>query len=75
MKSKLGAAFAAACILVCGTVGASAAPLITNGGFETGYFTGWTITGDGVFVTNNGADINPAGAGYLPNSGNCIARG
>jgi len=29
---------------------AHAASLVTNGGFETGDFTGWTVAGDGIAI-------------------------
>ena len=35
-----------AAILVLSAVGASAAPLVSNGDFETGTFAGWTLSGD-----------------------------
>jgi hypothetical protein len=46
-------------LLACWTTSASAQQLIVNGGFETGDFTGWTITGVG---GDNFIDTNPADA-------------
>jgi hypothetical protein len=45
-------------------------PLVQNGGFETGDFTGWTLNGDGSpydFVTSSG------GTGITPHSGSYFA--
>jgi hypothetical protein len=42
-------------LLACG---AAHAGLIVNGGFETGDFTGWTVTGANVLNTNYGISTN-----------------
>ena len=34
---------------ICAVTPARAAPIVTNGGFETGSFAGWVLTGDGSF--------------------------
>jgi hypothetical protein len=66
MKTSLMAA-AGAALVTFGTVGsASAASLITNGGFETGNFTGWAQSGNLGFTS---VVSNPSGA----NSGNDYA--
>ena len=41
--------------LACGAANAS---LVSNGGFETGDFTGWTVTGPNVLNTNYGISTN-----------------
>ncbi|MGP8243845.1 MAG: hypothetical protein ACLQVN_04910 [Bryobacteraceae bacterium] len=49
-------------LLACG---AAHAGLIVNGGFETGDFTGWTVTGANVLNTNYGiSTINPEDGVY-----------
>src|SRR5689334_18970366 len=52
MKKQFLIAFASALVL---TSGAARADLVVNGGFETGDFTGWTLTGNSGFIsiTNN----------------------
>jgi hypothetical protein len=47
-RSLLG--FAACALLLCGA-GQARANLIVNGGFETGDFTGWTLTGNPGFIS------------------------
>ena len=41
----LSRAFAAGRVLVCFATASARADIITNGGFETGDFSGWTATG------------------------------
>jgi hypothetical protein len=49
-------------LLACG---AAHAGLVVNGGFETGDFTGWTVTGANVLNTNYGiSTINPEDGVY-----------
>jgi hypothetical protein len=60
-----GAALALATAL--GSTGAQAANLITNGGFETGDFTGWTVSANATGVVTAGFD------GEVPNSGTYFA--
>jgi hypothetical protein len=59
--------FLSGCLLtLLGSGAALAAPLIINGGFESGDFTGWTTSGSGSVQCG---DIN-----YPAHSGNCAAR-
>jgi hypothetical protein len=62
--------FTAAAVVVLATAGAAhAGPnLITNGGFETGDFTGWTVNGNSTSVESAGG-----AGGYNPNSGSFYA--
>jgi hypothetical protein len=43
---------AAVCAALAISGGPAMAELVTNGGFETGDFSGWTVTGDGISVDN-----------------------
>ncbi|MYM40822.1 DUF642 domain-containing protein [Duganella qianjiadongensis] len=43
---KLFLQYVASAVLLCCIATAQAAPSISNGGFETGDFTGWVLTGD-----------------------------
>lgn len=65
-KTFAGVAFAAATLTL--TPPAQAASIVTNGGFETGDFTGWTGTGDTTF---NG--VQCPGPGPAVQAGNCSA--
>jgi hypothetical protein len=67
MKSTLKSfACCLACVGLC--LGTTArANLITNGGFEDGNFTGWTVNAGSTFVEMTGFD------GYAPNSGTYFA--
>jgi PEP-CTERM motif len=53
--AKILAALSAALILTAGT---ASADLVTNGGFETGDFTGWTNGGNTGFTGVNGGDVH-----------------
>ena len=53
----------AAMLSFCGSAGA--ASLVTNGGFETGDLTGWTLTGNSGFL-----GVQCPGAGFVP-GGSC----
>jgi len=68
MKTKLHFALLFSALALIGSAGANAAPVLTNGGFETGDFTGWTQTGNSTF---NGVECPGAGSG--PFQGNCDA--
>jgi hypothetical protein len=58
--SRLFAFLCLATGLLVGSVSAQAAPIVTNGDFETRDFTGWTLTGDSSFV---GVDSSAPQAG------------
>ncbi len=65
---KLGGVFAsaaAAALLTFSTHAAAATELVTNGGFETGDFTGWTLTGNTSFtdVVDSSVSIWPVVSG------------
>jgi hypothetical protein len=49
MMRRAGLLLCSACLVIWSGL-ASAGPLVTNGGFETGDFTGWTVTGDGISI-------------------------
>jgi len=70
MKSKLSITVAVAAIIAATTplIGAARADLITNGGFETGNFSGWSVTGN-----QTTSFVEPAFAGYAPHSGSFFA--
>ena len=57
----------AAAAMVLGSAGIAQADLITNGGFETGNFTGWTVVAGSTNVEGPGYD------GFNPHSGNFFA--
>jgi hypothetical protein len=57
----------AAMALMASALSTSAAELVTNGGFETGSFSGWTLSGDNSF-----SGVQCPGAGFVQ-SGNCDA--
>jgi hypothetical protein len=50
-------------VLVLGVENASAVPLLTNGGFETGDLTGWTATNVSVLGTHSG--VNPTEGAFM----------
>jgi hypothetical protein len=60
--------FIAAAALVLGTAGVANANLIDNGGFETGDFTGWTVSAGATGVSGTGGP-----GGYSPHSGDFYA--
>ncbi len=62
---KLRFAGMAVLALLMGSASAHA-DLVTNGGFETGDFTGWTLTND----TNSFVFSSDPGTTYVPHSGN-----
>jgi hypothetical protein len=68
MKSGIIYLAGAAAAMTLGAQCASAANLITNGGFETGDFTGWTVVANATGVTGPGFD------GFNPHSGNFFAN-
>ena len=51
MRTIAICAFGAA--LIAAGSGPARADLVTNGGFETGDFTGWTVAGDGLTIDNS----------------------
>jgi hypothetical protein len=61
----------AAAVVGALTIGSSAhANLVTNGDFETGNFSGWTVSG----TVDGNTSVRGAGfSGYNPNSGNFFA--
>src|SRR5580704_14001113 len=62
----------AVALLALGTsVLAHAGNLVTNGSFETGDFTGWTVTGDTTFV--GVCDVSTCPSGFAPQDGNFAA--
>jgi hypothetical protein len=59
--------FLSGCLLtLLGSGAALAAPLIINGGFESGDFTGW--------MTSGSASVQCGDINYPGHSGNCAAR-
>jgi hypothetical protein len=58
----------AATAMILGSAGIAQADLLTNGGFETGDFTGWTVNAGATGVFGPGDR-----AGYNPHSGNWYA--
>jgi hypothetical protein len=68
LKRLSRALVAAATLVCCATAGASA-NIITNGGFETGDFTGWIVTDP----SDNTTVVMGVNAGYVANSGNHFA--
>jgi Carbohydrate binding domain/PEP-CTERM motif len=61
----------AICLIVFGTAVMAHAQLVTNGGFESGDFTGWTVTGDTTF--SGVCDVSTCPGGYAPYEGNYAA--
>ncbi len=58
----------ALCLL---TVGTAALAQVNNGSFETGDFTGWTVSGDTAFV--GVCDVSTCPGGFAPQDGNFAA--
>lgn len=58
----------ALCLLMAGT---AAFAQVNNGSFETGDFTGWTVSGDLTFV--GVCDVASCPGGYAPEAGNYAA--
>ncbi len=56
--------------LVSVVISASAQNLVANSGFETGDFTGWTVTGSTVHTFVTGPNLYGSGRGPTPYSGN-----
>lgn len=67
MKSTIFGMMVAALALTASTSYAATAPanLLTNGGFETGDLTGWTITADRTTGFGVGTDGQAIGAGFF----------
>jgi hypothetical protein len=53
------------------TVGTAALAQVNNGSFETGSFSGWTVSGDTAFV--GVCDISTCPGGFAPEDGNFAA--
>jgi len=58
----------ALCLLMVGT---AALAQVNNGSFETGDFTGWTVSGDTAFV--GVCDVSTCPGGFAPEDGNFAA--
>ncbi len=60
-----------ALVVVILTVGTAAFAQVNNGSFETGDFTGWTVSGDTGFV--GVCDVSTCPGGFAPEDGNFAA--
>ena len=63
MKIKLARLFVCTTALLCATAWSANANLITNGGFETGDFSGWFLFGDSSGFTGVGKHLDLMAAG------------
>jgi hypothetical protein len=62
------------CLAIFGTgvlAHAGNSPLVTNGSFETGDFTGWTVSGDTTFT--GVCDVSTCPGGFAPEDGTYAA--
>ena len=66
MKSQLTRSVAVAALAVAGCGVAAHADLVTNGGFETGNFSGWTLAGNTGFtgVSGSFSGVGPVSGGF-----------
>jgi hypothetical protein len=72
---KTFAALAALSAIAQATPAAAADNLVTNGGFETGSFSGWTVTGDHASVIGSNGSYSPNSGSFFANLGDVSETG